>query len=491
MRIIYLDLDALRPDHLGCYGYHRNTSPNIDRLASEGTVFRNVYCSDAPCLPSRTAFYTGQMGIHTGVVGHGGTAAEPFVQGYSRGFRGRLDESTLPMVLQRAGYYTAQISPFGQRHSARHFFSGFREILNTGGDGIESAEDVTPVVEKWLNEHAASDNWFLHVNYWDIHTPYRVPMDYGEPFAHEPLPEWLTNEVFESHRNHVGPHSAQEIDMWTDQSNPDWPRYPGRLDTMADVRKIIDGYDTAIRYVDEAVGKLVAALEAMGVLDQTAIVISADHGENLGELGIYSEHATADAITCRVPMIVRWPGRAGAIANGLHYHLDFAPSLLGLLGMDAATPAAWDGQSFAGAVGVGDSGDAGAREDVVISQCAHVCQRSVRFRQWLFTKTYHCGGHLFPEHMLYDLEADPYEQNNLAEQHPEICQEGLARLQTWVDKAMRTSNSNIDPLWTVMREGGPFHARGELARYSERLLATGRGWAVDELRRRYPAEFAQ
>ena len=81
MRILYLDLDTLRPDHLGCYGYHRNTSPNIDRIAAEGVRFDNYHCSDAPCLPSRTALMTGRFGIHTGVVGHGGTAADMRLEG--------------------------------------------------------------------------------------------------------------------------------------------------------------------------------------------------------------------------------------------------------------------------------------------------------------------------------------------------------------------------------------------------------------------------
>ena len=74
MRILYLDIDTLRPDHLGCYGYHRNTSPNIDRIAAGGTRFDNCYVSDAPCLPSRAGMFTGQFGIHTGAVGHGGTS---------------------------------------------------------------------------------------------------------------------------------------------------------------------------------------------------------------------------------------------------------------------------------------------------------------------------------------------------------------------------------------------------------------------------------
>ena len=68
MRVLILDLDTLRPDHLGCYGYHRETSPNLDRIASEGVRFNSYFCPDAPCLPSRSALLTGQFGIHTGII---------------------------------------------------------------------------------------------------------------------------------------------------------------------------------------------------------------------------------------------------------------------------------------------------------------------------------------------------------------------------------------------------------------------------------------
>jgi len=87
MRVLYYDIDTLRPDHLGCYGYGRDTSPNIDRIARDGTVFTNYYVTDAPCLPSRAALFLGRFGIHTGVVGHGGSAADPYIVGHDRGFR--------------------------------------------------------------------------------------------------------------------------------------------------------------------------------------------------------------------------------------------------------------------------------------------------------------------------------------------------------------------------------------------------------------------
>ena len=76
MRILYIDIDSLRPDHLSCYGYPRQTSPNIDALAAEGVRFVNFYATDTPCLPSRTAFFGGRFGTVTGVVNHGGVYAD-------------------------------------------------------------------------------------------------------------------------------------------------------------------------------------------------------------------------------------------------------------------------------------------------------------------------------------------------------------------------------------------------------------------------------
>jgi arylsulfatase A-like enzyme len=120
MRILYLDIDSLRPDHLGCYGYHRDTSPNIDSLAAQGIRYDNFYVSDAPCLPSRTALWSGRFGIHNGVINHGGTAADPFLDGPSRGFRSTLARTSWMFALRQLGMRTITISPFGERHAAWH-----------------------------------------------------------------------------------------------------------------------------------------------------------------------------------------------------------------------------------------------------------------------------------------------------------------------------------------------------------------------------------
>ncbi|MEI6501968.1 MAG: sulfatase-like hydrolase/transferase, partial [Armatimonadota bacterium] len=181
MRILFLDLDTLRPDHLGCYGYHRNTSPNLDWIASDGVRFTEYYCANAPCLPSRAALVSGQFGIRSGIEGHGGTAADLRLEGRDRAFNSGFSQHSLWEFIRASGYRTASVSPFAERHSAWWFNAGFSEQIDPGKRGNESAEEVTPLVIDWLSRNATEDNWLLHVNYWDPHTPYRAPESFGNP----------------------------------------------------------------------------------------------------------------------------------------------------------------------------------------------------------------------------------------------------------------------------------------------------------------------
>ena len=481
MRILYLDCDTLRPDHLGCYGYHRNTSPNIDRLAAEGLRCDNYYVTDAPCLPSRAALCLGRFGIHTGVVNHGGSAADPFIEGPSRGFRQSADTASWMEVLRRLGLRTVSVSPFAERHSAWWFYRGFSEMYNTGMGGMESADHVAPVAIDWIRRHGREDNWFLQVNMWDPHTPYRVPMEYGNPFAAVPIADWITETKIRADYTGYGPHSAQDVGGYGPNDTARWPRLPYDIATLEDYRRWIDGYDTGIRYTDDHIGQILNALDEQGVLDETVIIVSSDHGENQGELNVYGDHQTADHITSRVPLIIRWPGLAGGrVDTGLHYNLDLPPTLVEMLGGQA--PDRWDGVSFAATLR--ESIDTG-RDYLIVSQCAWACQRAVRFGPWILIRTYHDGLKDFPPVMLYHVEEDPHELIDLAAQRPDVVNEGLALLERWHAEMMSTADHDVAPMWTVIREGGPLHTRGELEAYCRRLRQTGRAHHADALEARH------
>lgn len=484
MRVIFFDLDTLRPDHLGCYGYHRNTSPNIDKIANKGVSFEEYHCSDAPCLPSRAALMSGKFGIHNGAVGHGGTTGDMDKQGSERGFKSTIGTDALPYIFRDAGYKTASISPFGERHSSFWFYSGFNEIFNTGKGGTESAEDITPTVLNWLDNNNEKEDWFLHINYWDAHTCYRAPKEFGNPFEKEPIPSWITKEHIKEGEKAVGGHSPWEISMYDDKVYTE--RQPGTVLTMDDAKKMIDGYDCGIAYMDSHIGMILDYLEEKNMLEDTAIIVSADHGENMGELQIWGEHATADYVTTRIPFIIKWPNsKKGILKKGKHYNLDLAPTLAELMNINAKP--SWDGKSYAKELFSEDLID--DREELIVSQCAHVCQRSVLFNDYIYIRTYHDGFRLYPQEMLFNIKIDPHEQNDIAKQNPILCREGAWRLLTWHDEMMSTKGNAIDPLWTTIREGGPFHANGQLKEYTKRLKETGRGDSIKELIKRHPGEF--
>lgn len=481
MRILYIDIDSLRPDHLGCYGYERDTSPNIDRVAERGTRFTNYYVSDAPCLPSRTALFTGRLGIHTGVINHGGLEADIRPQGEERRFNNMQGPYRSWMTaLRQQGIYTALISPFATRHAAWHILDGFREVHDTGKNGQEIAGEVTPVALRWIRDHGKDENWFLHVNVWDPHTPYRTPMEYGNPFEADAAPDWLSEEIIQQHRASYGPHSARELQEWGPNQGR-FPRVPADISSRADFKQWIDAYDTGIKYADDHVGQILDALQAEGVLDDTIVIISADHGENQGELNVYGDHQTADAITCRVPLIVAGPGiQQGHVDTGFHYQVDLAPTITQMVGGEPASR--WDGQSFLPAL---TAGKPAGRPYLVTSQGAWACQRGVLFDNWLLLRTYDPGLKDFPDIMLFDLEHDPHETKNLADERPEIVNQGIRLLEEWYTEMMQTSTSATDPMWHVIREGGPLHARGRLEFYQRILRETGREDCAERLEQRY------
>jgi len=464
MRILYIDIDSLRPDHLGCYGYARPTSPNIDRVAGRGICFDNCYASDVPCMPSRTSLFSGQFGIHHGCVSHTGTRADPLSEGVNRKFRSAWGHNNWMRQLRNAGMRTVTFSSFAERHAAWHWYAGFEEIHDTGYFGHEICDHVVPKALEWVRRNAEEDNWFLHVNLWDVHVPYRTPSEFGLRFTETPLPDpWLTEEMLQEHCRQPGMRSASNGRRIRNHSDKRPDLNPEKLATLKDVKLIHDAYDTAVLYVDQHVGRLIEALDTAGILNDTAIIVSADHGECLGELNAYGGHCFADHNVARVPLIISWPGitdeRAGTREAGLHYHLDLAPTVCELLGIHP--PDSWDARSFANIL-KHDQTPFNVREYLVVSQLAQACQRAVRFQHddsgYLYIRTYHGGSYELPEQMLFNVSLDPHEDRDLATSLPDLVEVADQKLKDWKQAMLRNAILS-DPLQTVLddllfREGG-------------------------------------
>lgn len=472
MRVLYLDIDSLRPDHLGCYGYHRNTSPTIDALAARGVRFENLYASDTPCLPSRTAFFLGRPGTVTGVVNHGGEFAD-LAPAKDRSFRSEAGMDALAVLLRQAGMRTCSISPFPNRHTAYQVWYGFDETHDTGKGGMENADEMFVPVERWLRVNGQGDGWFLHVNFWDPHTPYDTPEDFGNPFEGEDIEPWITEDLLAAQNESYGPHSATEVPGYDDRLPAAWRMGVGRIRNREEAKRHLDGYDAGIRYADLYVSRILDLLSELGILEETAIVVSADHGESQGEQNVWGDHQTADQSTNRLPLVMVWPGRTEALAgrsfDGLHYHFDLAATFVEWLG--GRLPERHQGVPLTGTLAGGPG-----RDRLVLSHGAWSCQRSVRWDRYLLCRTYHTGLKDLPALALFDLADDPHETRNLASTRPDLVGEGMAMLDDWLGAQMPLAPRG-DPLWGVIQEGGPLHANersAEWVRYLDRLRATGR-----------------
>ena len=509
MRVLMLDLDTLRPDHLGCYGYWRNTSPVIDSVARDGLRFNEYYCSDAPCLPSRAALFSGRFGIHNGINNHGGTAADLRLLGAERGMRDDRLEHSLFHIFRKAGMHTVSISTFAERHSAFWFNAGCNEIINVGKGGGEIAGEVVPCALDWIERHGHEDQWFMHLHLWDAHAPYRTPENYENPFKDSPSTDWIDEKVFFEHRHKVGQHSLNELAGFSEHSH--FSAFPGHLDsasTMSELRQVLDGYDCGINYMDIQIGRIIDLIKSMGLYENMAIIITSDHGEDMGELGIYSEHGVCDYCTTHIPLLIKWPGVRSGTDDGLRYNIDLAPTLCDLL--DVKPYPWWDGHSFAqvlqhyGAqictervepahhyVYQTEPNADGSRQYLVMTQCAHVCQRGVRFGDYFYIRTYHSGYHLFPKEMLFNIREDPHEQHDLAMDRPELCARACRYLADWQEEMMLTSEDDRDPLWTTLIEGGPLHGRCNTQEYYQRLLETGRIEGARVFKERFGHEFGK
>lgn len=445
MRIVYIDVDSLRPDHMGCYGYHRNTTPNIDALAAQGTRFNYAYCEASPCVPSRASFMSGRFAMNHGALTHwgpGGRYFHPEGEVYSERY------PFFTRYLREAGYKTVTISSFGDRHLAWWFFAGWSEIhSHTLKRGNEDANEVNDHVLPWIEAHGMEDNYFLHVQYWDPHGFYTYPDEYMEQFRDTPVPTFPTSEDIATHRRMSHPRSASFF-LWPGQVVP--RKMPREIRDINDFRQLIDGYDGGIFFMDKHVGQIIEAYRKLGIEDEVCFIITADHGESFGEQGIYMEHGMATESVHHIPLIIRLPRgtKQPATYDGFVYNVDVIATVVHLAGLKI--PSGWDGRSLLPVLTGGTIPD---RDYVVLEHGLYAAQRAVRDKRWYFIRTYDPGFYNFDSVVLYDLETDPHQRVNVAAEYPSIVQDFEHRLSTWIDENRKRHGFIMDPMQEIIQTG--------------------------------------
>lgn len=307
--IILITLDALRPDHLGCYGYKRNTSPNIDKTAKEGAIFTQAIAQSSHTAPSNASLITSTYPNIHGVKDWGYHFNASRVK-------------TLPVILKEHGYRTAFVSDQLALPLIKGFENGFDTFntLNTLTPGsIDTCKqiiDITDWAIDWVEDNRGK-KFFLWVYYADPHGPYLPPPPYDRMF---------TQDQYYS-GNKTVPISE---DNYSQVSIGHIPRYLSYNNIM-DPDYYISQYDAEIRRIDDQIGRLLQELKDRNLEKNTIVIINSDHGEAMGEHNRYFCHANSlyDELI-KIPVIIKWMDRipSGTKNNTQVSSIDIMPTVL-------------------------------------------------------------------------------------------------------------------------------------------------------------------
>ena len=446
MKVVYIVIDTLRADHLGCYGYHRDTSPNIDRLAEEGVLFKHAFPSDVPTQPSFTSMFTGLRGISSGVVSHSTSEA--------------LSEDTpfLPETLARHGVATAAVSTL---YSMRRWFArGFKHYMNPAAGNPRllqqvDAEDINALAFPWIREHRAED-FFIFLHYWDPHGLYLPPEEY----------RWL---FYDGDPFDPDNHSLDAL-----KSHPIWSFTKAQIDAIGegitDLEYVVAQYDGEIRYADDQLRLLLDHLEVQGILDETAVILTSDHGESMGEHGFYFDHFEVYDTTIHVPLILRHPlgvpsGRR--VTDLIQSTTSITPTVLGLYGIEA--PLYIEGKDLVKVANDEEQGDS----VIYSNQGLWTAKRAMRTREWKLIKTTHKAFWDTPERELYRVDRDPGETENLADDEPEVADRMELEMTRWAGEQLQ---GKADPLDLIVSYGLPIYDWVEIVSRRTGLLDSYEEW---------------
>jgi arylsulfatase A-like enzyme len=433
MKVIFIDADTLRADHLSCYGYRHQTSPHIDRLAGEGTLFEWFFAPNIPTQPAHTTIYSGQHAATHGVVAHGSSIMH-------------LPPGTpwMPALLKQAGLLTAAVDNLDDQKP--WFSPGYAEYFNPlpYEMGMHSARQVNDVALPWLRRHARED-FFLFLHPWDPHTPYKPPEPYRERF-------------YQGDRNDPTP--EHPLSEW--QAQPAYPFFEGRmvreLEPLNDLDYFRALYDGEIATLDEQVGVLLDTLDDLGIAHETLVLLTSDHGEiMLDHIGFF-DHAGLYEGNIRVPLIVRGPGvAAGQRIGGMAQHTDLAPTLLECFGLDV--PERMQGLSLWPAL----QGEEWQGHDAIyLTEATWEAKWGIRTAEWKLIKAVASGVHGIDWDELYHVSEDPEEARNVIDLHPEVRDTLELKLSRWRETMLA---ARPDPVRLQAVQGVPaeqwFAARRE------------------------------
>ena len=399
LNVLLITLDTTRSDYVSPFGAEPRITPRLQELASRSCVFTNAVAETNITNPSHLSIMSGLRAIEHGVLSN----------------RVPMPESvdTLAEAMRRQGYRTAGFP------AVRHIGP---EVGWRGFDLLASVEETVPAAENtdraaaWLRDHGG-DPFFLWVHYFDPHSLYQPPAEIaarfykGEPEAGDGPPIGR-REFFD--RLKAG---GAALRQWLGETRD--PEFPRAM------------YAAEIHYADREIGRLLDGLEARGLADDTLVVVVADHGESLGEHGIFYSHLGIYEQQLRIPLIVRVPGLKPSRTEALVSVLDLAPTISELTGVRLRHRCS--GLSLVPLL-EGEAGAAFAARTAFVHQNAHNYSVAVREGPWkLIWPVAREHALLSSRPELYHLEDDPGERVDLAAKEPGRVAALRRHLEPWIE----------------------------------------------------------
>ena len=361
--VLLVTIDTLRVDRIGAYGNRSGLTPTLDALANDGVRFTHAWSHAPVTLPAHASILTGQLPTSHGVRNNGS-------------FRLGPEPTTLGEILQRAGYRTAAfVGAFvlDARFGLNRGFDEYDDRYRTSGTGTSfhfaerPADEVLGAATQWITQPTPGDGrpWFAWVHLFDPHAPYQAPT------------------AFAANR---------------------------------------EPYDAEVAWTDAALGTALDGLRRAGQLDRTLVVVTADHGESLGDHGETTHGLFAYDATLRVPLILSAPGLRPRVVSAPIGHMDILATILDFV----ATPSASDGRSLRAAMEGG--GSTNATPIYFEALDANLTRgwaplRGVVSDGWKYID--------LPEPELYHLDTDPGERTNRIAREPARVRELQSRLRKW------------------------------------------------------------
>lgn len=431
--VVVIKTDQQRADTIAALGHPHMITPNLDRLVREGVSFTRAFCAAATCVASRAAFYTGMYPHNNGCYGfdewaHNRSWVEDLREAGFRtvaigkvhhvpatammGFDERVYVENFPEMEKSYDDYANYLKAEGQESPCK--------LLTEDGKWMEKCtSDVFPLEEKfhvdqyvgrmatrWIRDHDGKKPFYLHIGFQGPHDPFDPPRRFLDMYADRdvPLPHADVRGLearppqyarfMEASRNPDKFHIPPPYGVWATDLR-------GRTDD--ELKRMRRHYYACVTQIDEQIGKILSQLESKGLLENTLIILTTDHGDNLGDHEMIYKWLMTEQVV-NVPFIVRLPGaaRGGTVDEDLFTHMDVAPTLLTALGLPV--PERLDGHSNWRRWSEGDRTEAPDRV-----YCEDNYLTMVRTRNH---KLIHYTGQEHEEY--FDLPNDPWEEHNLA-----------------------------------------------------------------------------